>query len=278
VKIENALQLARSNLAGVSDNPLLDAQVLLAHLFRKPRSWVRAHPDYELKIGETEKFTQDINLLATGYPLAYLLGQQEFFGLSISVTPDVLIPRPETELLVETALHWLEENPHKIQIADIGVGSGCISAALAAHRFDLQIVATDISYTALLLAKRNFHKLGLLNQINLVQCDLLSALAVQFDLICANLPYIPANTLNGLQVGKSEPWIALEGGVDGLKYVRSMIASSPDFLSPGGALLCEIEASQGRAVLEISRTTFNNAQIAVLPDLAGRDRLLLIQT
>lgn len=278
MKIEKALQLARSNLAGMTDNPFLDAQVLVAHLLRKARSWVMAHPAYELEIGEVEKFTADLNLLATGLPLPYLLGQQEFYGLNISVTPDVLIPRPETELLVETAFRWVEEHPLKIQIADIGVGSGCISAALAAHHPNLRIVATDISYAALLVAKANFQKLGFLNQINLVQCDLLSPFIGRFDLICANLPYIPLSILEGLHVGKFEPWLALDGGEDGLKYLRQLIASAPDYLTPGGALLCEIEASLGRAVLDVSRAVFKHAQINVSPDLAGRDRLLFVQT
>jgi len=198
-----------------------------------------------------------------------------------------LIPRPETELLVEKAIAWLQALPERspstsLRIADVGTGSGAIAVTLAMHVPDVHILATDISPAALAVAKRNAEKFHVHHQIDFVECDLLppSAFSLQpsaFNLICANLPYIPTKTLKGLSVFGREPTLALDGGEDGLDLVRRMLSIAPKWLAPGGRIMLEIEASQGNQALSLAFDQFSEAEIHLHQDLTGRDRLLEIQ-
>jgi release factor glutamine methyltransferase len=211
-----------------------------------------------------------------------VLGHWEFFGLDFVLTPNVLIPRPETELMVERAIKWLKVTPERRTIADVGTGSGCIAVAIAKHIPDAKITATDISLPALKVARQNARKHGLEKHIDFVQCDLLPAhhdplpTDLHFDLICANLPYIPTQTLQGLPVYGREPSLALDGGIDGLDVVRRLFNIAPEWLAPNGMVLLEIEATQGLSAVSLAYDMFDSAEIHLHQDLAGQDRLLEI--
>lgn len=212
-----------------------------------------------------------------GIPLPYILGHWEFFGLDFLVTPDTLIPRPETETLVEYALDWLREQPRRRSAADVGTGTGCIAISLATQIPDLRFVCTDISFPALSVAGQNAQKHGVENRIDFVQADLLSCARTTFDLICANLPYIPSQKLRELEIYGREPSLALDGGPDGLDLIGRMLQESRQRLSGSGLLLLEIEAEQGAAVLSLAQNTFQDGRVHLQSDLAGRDRLVLVQ-
>jgi release factor glutamine methyltransferase len=271
-----------TRLALNSDTPALDASVLLAHILNKPRTWVMAHPELSLTAEQQEQLDDSLARLENGEPFPYILGHWEFFGLDFDVTPDVLIPRPETELLVEKAVAWLQESPVRRTVADVGTGSGAIAVSIAVNVSASHILATDISHTALKVARSNAEKNNVAGHIDFVQCDLLpphpDPLPTQshFDLICANLPYIPTDTLRGLSIYGREPTLALDGGVNGLDLFLKLMKIAPDWLSPNGLILLEIEASRGVAALSLAFDMFSQAEIHLHQDLTGRDRLLEI--
>jgi release factor glutamine methyltransferase len=267
----------RDRLDKVSESSALDAQVLLAHILERPRSWVLAHSEITLSPEQSIDLENSLVRLESGEPLPYVLQTWEFFGLDFSISPQVLIPRPETELLVEQALAWLRANPRRRSAMDVGTGSGCIALTLAMNVPDLHILGSDISAGALEQAHKNLHRYGLQAQVEFVQADLIPALKHQVDLICANLPYIPSNELTRLKVGRWEPQLALDGGPDGLSLIRRLLGQAPDGLAPGGLLLVEIEAGQGQAVMSLARESFSRAETDLIQDLAGRDRLIRIQ-
>jgi release factor glutamine methyltransferase len=215
--------------------------------------------------------------LISGEPLAYLIGHWSFFGMDFIVNPSVLIPRPETELLVENALTWLHVNPSQRSMAEIGIGSGCISISLSKQILDLQIYATDISLAALNIAKQNMLKHSL-NNIILIQSNLLDCISKKFNLICANLPYIPSSSIQSLPVSKYEPLKALDGGKNGLLYIRKFLRVAQCYLSGNSMLLMEIESTQKKSVLEIATLYFRNSSIQVIDDIAHLPRLLIIIT
>jgi release factor glutamine methyltransferase len=270
------LKDAESRLTKTSDTPRLDAQVLLAYVFKKPRSWILAHPEFEPSPIEIETLETAIHRVESGDPLPYVLGRQEFFGLDFLVTPATLIPRPETELLVEYALAWLDRAGGRRLAVDIGTGSGCIAIALAYHRTYLNIVASDISIDALRVAHRNAIMHGVSGRVSFLQADLLPTVSVPFDLVCANLPYIPSAVLRDLTVYGKEPNGSLDGGVDGLKFIRQLLTHSAPQIEQGGLILIEIEASQGEATTVLARRSFPGAEVKLLQDIAGLDRLVAI--
>lgn len=284
MKVQDLLATADKRLAPFSDTPLLDAQVLFAHILQKPRVWVVSHPKYEIQKETQEQIELALEKLEAGEPLPYVLGKWEFFGLQLEVTRDVLIPRPETELLVEKAITWLKAHPEKRSIADIGTGSGAIAIAIAKHIPDARILATDISPDALQVARRNAEKSQAQDRIEFVECDLLpeSNVKVQmsnlqplnFDVICSNLPYIPTKTLRSLPIFEREPTLALDGGADGLDIYRRLFKLAPGWLAPGGMMLLEIESTLGMRALSLAYDSFSRFTIHLHQDLAGRDRLL----
>ena len=193
-----------------SDTPGLDAQGLLARVMDRPCSWVMAHPEASLTRSRSAALEALVARLEVGEPLPYVLGRWEFFGLEFDVTPDVLIPRPETELLVERAIIWLQAHPDRRHAADVGTGSGCIGIALVANVSDLLVMASDISSTAVKMARRNAAKNGVGQRMEFLCCDLFPP-ETEFDLILANLPYIPTKTLHRLPIYGREPTVALGG-------------------------------------------------------------------
>ncbi len=292
--VSGCLEELSRRLHPVSDTPDLDAQVLLARTMDRPRSWLAAHPETRLDPEPVAALEASVQRLERGEPLPYVLGEWDFFSLPFEVTPDVLIPRPETELLVERAISWLRhrltinrqatltksaEADSLPRVLDVGTGCGCIAISLAVNVPRIQVTATDISPAALEVARRNAVKLNVTNLITFLEADLIpdSLLPTPFSLIVANLPYIPTQTLHTLPVYTREPSLALDGGSDGLALIRRLLAKAPQTLAPGGVMLLEIEASEGPAVLSLADNTFEQAKVHLHQDMAGHDRLLEIQ-
>jgi release factor glutamine methyltransferase len=281
--LQDLLESTVIRLSPLSDTPQLDAQVLMAHLFGKPRTWVLAHPTFSPKMDQVTKLEVLIQRLELGEPLPYVLGHWEFFGLDFDLSSEVLIPRPETELLAEQAIAWLQASPERRTVADIGTGSGCIAVSFATHVPGVRILATDISLPALKVARHNALKFEVADQIDFVQCDLLpqhvDSLSTDrhFDMICANLPYIPTQVLSRLPIYNREPTLALDGGEDGLDPFRKFFKLVPEWMASGGRILLEIEATRGLDVLSLAYDAFVSAAIHLHQDLTGRDRLLEIQ-
>lgn len=257
-----------------------EAQLLLAHILGRTRAWVISHPGANLSVEEQARLDGALAQLEAGIPLPYVLGHWEFFSLDFTLTPEVLIPRPETELLVETALGWLKEHPEARTAVDVGTGSGCIAVTLAKLVPNLKVIAVDRSAEALSVARQNAQQHEVAERVRFLQADLLSCLdkvnpAIQ--LLVANLPYIPTRTLHSLPIFGREPTMALDGGIDGMSLIAELLAQAKLHLAPGGLALLEIEAGQGTAVKALAGQAFPEAEVSVKQDLAGLDRLLVIQ-
>lgn len=249
-----------------------EAQLLLANVLGRTREWVIAHPDAPLTPEQTQTYQALLAQAGAGVPLPYLLGHWEFFGLDFQVSPAVLIPRPETELLVEQALLRKPTS-----IADVGTGSGIIAITLAAKLPQAQVIASDLSIEALAVAQANAQHLGVAERVTFIQSDLCEAYPAQkFDLICANLPYIPSADLTDLPVAQHEPRLALDGGPDGLDLIRRLLQQAHSYLAPQGGLLLEIEYRQGPQAAALAQAAFPTAQVHIHQDLAGLDRLIAV--
>lgn len=278
--IGRIISVLKSRLSNLSETPSLDAQVLLAHVSGKNRAWLLAHPEATLPQEQHNMLRVAVSRLEAGEPLPYVLGYWAFYGLDFTINAETLIPRPETELVVDEAIKWLQANPSRRRAADIGTGSGCIAITLAYNIPDLQVTATDLSLPALEIAQINAKKHGVADQVDFVQADLLTRFTdhLPFQVICANLPYIPSKTLEGLDVYDREPTLALDGGPDGLDVIRKLLPQVHKNLASSGLLLLEIESSQGEAGVKLIEEFFPEAQIDLLRDFAGHDRLLRIET
>lgn len=267
----------------MSDTPQRVAQALLAHVLGQSRTWLLAHPEVSTDEAASTAFDSLLQRLKNGEPLPYIVGHHEFFGLDFEVTPDVLIPRPETELLVERALNWLGAAADRRTVADVGTGSGCIAVSIAVHMPDAHILATDLSLAALRIARANARRHSVEDRIIFAECDILPPHSnwlpteQHLDLVCANLPYIPTKELQALPVYGREPSLALDGGEDGLAPFRRFFSVAPEWMAPGGLMLLEIEAKSGPAVLSLAYDAFHSAAIHLHKDLAQRDRLLEVQ-
>ncbi len=255
----------------------LEAELLLAHSLGMPRSWLHAHPETPLNGAQRQHYRENLKQREAGQPLPYLLGRCEFFGADFKVDARALIPRPETELLVEAAIAIGQRRGegNEFTIADVGTGCGIIAVTLALRLPRARIVSSDISRPALLLTRENVLRHGMSSRVHNVQTDILTGLD-RFDLICANLPYIMSEELNTLAVAQHEPRLALDGGPDGLRIIDRLLSSARRHLRPGGNLLLEIGASQGDTALQLARVHLPGAKCCVRLDLAGRARLLRI--
>ena len=289
VLLKDLLDSTVARLMPLSDTPQLDAQVLLAHIVEKPRTWLLAHTSWVADLRAEKRLEKLIRRLEQGEPLPYVLGHWEFYGLDFHLTKDVLIPRPETELLVDSAIAWLraprsdESGDPDRMVADIGTGSGCIAISLARNLPGIHVLATDISPAAIKVAQSNAKRLKVLPRIEFLTCDILPERidAVSgmrpLDLLCANLPYIPTAKLQALPIYGREPTLALDGGADGLDPFRKLFQLVPDWMAPDGRILLEVESTRGAAVLSLAYDAFTAASLHLHQDLAGRDRLLEIQ-
>ncbi|MCH2538769.1 MAG: peptide chain release factor N(5)-glutamine methyltransferase [Anaerolineales bacterium] len=261
------------------ENPRLEAEVLLANSLQVARSWLHAHPEMPLNGTQEQDYQKTINDRAAGLPLPYLIGHWEFFGLDFVVDSRALIPRPETELLVEEAIsiskHHLPTAGYRI--ADVGSGCGIIAVSLALQLPSVHITASDISMQALHLTYENAHRHGVSTRVHCVQSDLLTGLDT-FDIICANLPYISTDELSTLPTSQHEPRLALYGGHDGLSVIRRLLSHAPRHLRTGGYILLEIGSTQGDIALELAHTYLPDAKCDILPDLSRKERMLRIRS
>lgn len=248
ITLREWLIIATRQLVEVSESPRLEAEVLLAAALNRPRSTLHAWPERMPEPEQAARFNAWLNRRRAGEPVAYILGRREFWSLELAVTPATLIPRPETELLVELALERLPAN-HPVTVADLGTGSGAIALALAVERPQARIVATDQSPAALAVARCNARRLKI-TRVEFRQGDWCTPLAGErFELIVANPPYVAAADPRW-QEGelRFEPSAALISGEAGLDALRAIIAAAPDHLQPGGWLLLEHGYDQGEAV------------------------------
>lgn len=227
-----------------------DAELLLRHTLHCDAAWLFAHADDGISGDCVQRFEQLLRRRLDGEPVQYILGEAEFFGLSLSVDPAVLIPRPETELLVESALDFLRDREHP-QVLDLGTGSGAIAVALAVGCPQARLVAADISAAALTIAAANASRHGVANRIDFCVSDLFSSLGGErFDCIVSNPPYVPLADKEALdvEVREYEPELALFAGEDGLAVYRRLIQAAPDFLTREGMLALEIGFGQQESV------------------------------
>ncbi len=275
--VGEALEQGRQALASISETPSLDAQLLLASALKRKKEWVLAHPEYHLSTSDSVTFKEILGRLVSGEALPYLLGSWEFFGHSFHVTPDVLIPRPETELLIENALGFLRSHPRARLCADIGTGSGCIAITLALEIPDLYVIAVDVSPFAIEVARVNARKHGVDDRVRLIVSDLLQPFDSRFGLICANLPYIPSKRMERLAVAEREPKLALDGGMDGLTVIRRLVYELPELLDHGGRALLEVDSSHARVLAGELSTMNPSVKIDVLKDVTGRERIVMLE-
>lgn len=273
--VASLLHTAEIALAASSDSPRLDAEILLAQTLQRTRSYLYSWPEVELTVTQQALFQSLLQQRVKGEPIAYLTGRREFWSLELEVSPATLIPRPETELLVEQALLRLPARP--ALIADLGTGSGAIALALASERPDCRIIATDCSTEALALARRNAARLQC-STIKFCAGDWLAALpAGLYQMIVSNPPYIAASSPY-LQHGdvRFEPGSALVSGTDGLDAIRQIVAQAQQYLAVGGWLLLEHGFDQGASVHELLLQAGYQA-VSTAADLAGHERVSCAQ-
>jgi release factor glutamine methyltransferase len=281
--LSDALRRGKRRLAATrTTTPGLDAEVLLRHVLGVDRTSLFVLLPESISAEALAAFDQLLEERARDVPVAYLTGEREFMGMSFEVGPGVLIPRPETELLVAWAISWLRARQREpVMVVDVGTGSGAIAigiaAAMAPH-WPGRIIAADVSSDALAVAARNRARLDFHQRISFIQGSLLDWLWTPVDLIVANLPYLRPEQLADNPSLAAEPRLALDGGSDGLGLIQALLAGAPRVLAPGGAIGLEIDPSQSNEVVNLAQRTFPGSEVEVLPDLAGLDRHVTVQT
>ena len=297
--LAKALQTAVTRLraAGI-DDAQLEAELLLRNALGMSREQLFVQLQERMPAGIAERYDSHIARRLAREPSAYITGHREFYGLDFACSADALIPRPETELLVESAIDWARRrtganaqapstldprssilDPRSL-VADIGTGCGAIAVALAVHLPGARIIASDISPPALRLARRNAEAHGVADRIDFVLASLLSGLRGRLGLIVANLPYIPSRTYSKLppEIREHEPPAALRAGQRGTALIEALLRQAASRLRPGGLLLAEHAWNQGGRLRDAARESFPRAAISTQRDLAGRERMLVVQT
>jgi len=274
--IREALTRAKKAFAsGNVEDARLESELLLRHALRIGQVQLYQEPERRLAPREEAGFWRLVERRLCGEPTAYITGRREFYGLSFSVDSSVLVPRPESELLVDAALQIVRSRP-VTRVAEIGTGCGAIAIILALSLPEARIYATDISAPALKVARLNCQNHGVADRICLLAGDMLDPLPGPVDLIVANLPYVPELEVSRLGLADFEPLLALDGGRDGLEKIGRLCSGVGDKLRPGGFLLLEIGQGQGRVVTALLRRLFPSAGVEVIPDLAGIDRVMVL--
>ena len=277
MKIFEILKSATEKLESAKiDTPRLDAEVLLAYVLNCRRLDFYTDAEKNLTPEEIERFKNLIERRIEKIPVAYLIGTKEFFGLNFVITPEVLIPRPDTEILTQCAIEFLQTWNGEKNFADLGTGSGAICVSVLKFCKTARAVAVDISEKSLEVAKFNAQKFNVDDRVNFFCGNLFEPLAEKkFAAIISNPPYIPTDELKNLQDEvKREPKIALDGGADGLNFYRKIIMESPKFLFSGGLLAVEVGINQATAVKNLIELDGNFRDVEILKDLAEIDRVV----
>lgn len=274
--IRAALATGRSILSE-SDTPAIDARLLLQHVLGANHTYIVAHDDEVVSAAQFERYRALLVRAADSEPIPYLVGHASFMGRSFRVSPATLIPRPETELLVRSALNWVGDRPH-IRMVDVGTGSGCIAISLALESPSALIDAVDVSKEAVAVAAENALHHQVDSRVRFHLGHLLEPISSTPDLIVANLPYVATGEWPLLpeSVARYEPATALDGGADGLDHFRILLAQIPGRLADGGAVMLEIGFRQGPAVVRLARQAFPECRVELSQDLSGHDRLVSI--
>ena len=278
-RVKAQLAKARATLAAAGiPLPWLDAEILVAHVLKSSRERLHSHPDRQLTVAQRAQLRRMTNRRAARVPVPYLVGEREFYGHMLRVTPAVLIPRPSSELLVELAIDWLQTHPAARRVIDLGTGSGAVAISVAKAVPQVRIEARDVSARALRVADENIAHYRLRRRITTVKADLLRR-ATPADVILANLPYIP-EALRRIRPKELEyePALALDGGKDGLSLIRAALVQAPAALKPGGLVLFECDPAQTRRIVRLAQGHWPSAEVTVHKDLAGLDRVVRIQT
>jgi len=279
--VGSALNFAKQRIDGTGcATSHLDAQVILAYVLGVERTWLFAHYDYQLTAEQANAYTALIARRMAHEPVAYLVGRKEFYGLEFIVDRRTLIPRPETELLVDAVLDQAEAyDDVPVRIADIGTGSGAIALAVATNCPHAIVYAVDLSKDALEVAHQNIARLDERSQVTLLHGDLLQPLPECVDIIVANLPYISQRDYCTLDadVRDYEPQLALEAGPEGLDAIARLLRQATQWLNRNGVIYLEIGADQGAAVLALVKAQLPYARgVSLRQDYSGRDRLVTI--
>ena len=281
VSIGEALQIASDTLsnAGVPE-ARKEARSLLAHVLDVDWALLLTHPEKPLAEASLNRFQQLVQRRSTGEPAQYITGSQDFYGRRFEVNSDVLIPRPETEGLVETAISFVSSTQSPFWICDVGTGSGCIVITLLCERHLARATGVDISEAALEVARRNAKAHNVVDRISFIQSDCFDELTseIAFDLIVSNPPYVSARVLTGLQreVRDHEPRVALTPGEDGLAIIKRLISDAPRFLKPGGHLVIEIGFDQSEGIPGLLDPDVWDLK-GILPDLQQIPRIVVLK-
>ena len=277
VKAELARARATLAAAGIP-YPWLDAEILAAHVLHSSRARLHTYPEQRLTAPQRARLRRLTRRRVARVPVPYLVGEREFYGHMLKVSPAVLIPRPSSELLVELAVNWLQTHQRANRVIDLGTGSGAVAISVALEVPHVRMEARDVSARALRVATENIAEYRLRRRITPVKGDLLKG-AARADLIMANLPYIP-DALRRIRPKELdyEPALALDGGKDGLSLIRLALAQAPAVVKLGGLVLFECDPAQTRRIVRLAQGHWPSAQISVHKDLAGLDRVVRIQT
>ncbi|MDX1417884.1 MAG: peptide chain release factor N(5)-glutamine methyltransferase [Candidatus Promineifilaceae bacterium] len=276
MNIQEAWAYGRKSLAESTPTPELDSRLLLASVLSVEHSYLLAHGEENLTPTQEQELLSLYRRARKREPIPYLTGTAPFFGHDFRVSPKVLIPRPESEQLVELALAWAEDRG-ELDVVDVGTGSGCIAITLALQLPIAKVWATDISYDALQLAHSNARRY-VPQRIEFIQGNLLDPLTSPVDLIVANLPYIADDewTLVDDWVKLYEPMVALRGGADGMELIGELLDQATHFLRRSGAIFLEIGWQQGQVAQQLARKYFPSADIKLTADYAGHDRIITV--
>lgn len=276
MNIEEILKKEINNLKQNNiENSTLKAKILLANILNVKKEYLLIHSEEEIKQEDKIKYENCIKELIKGKPLQYITNKQEFMGLDFYVDENVLIPQPDTEILVEKAIE-IAETTQKNKILDMCTGSGCIAISLAKKINNAQIIVVDISNNALNVANKNAINNNVENKIKFINSDMFNNIEEKFDIIVSNPPYIETETINKLEIEvQNEPHLALDGGIDGLKFYKTIANNAFKYLNGNGYLLLEIGHNQQNSVTQLLQDIGKYKNIETIKDLGGNYRVVI---